>query len=233
MRRKTVQIGAVSLLCVCLILIGVLLVLHKQKESTYSCYQIPVGGGKLRWGMSKEQIITVMGEPALMEDNKGYEDILTYNTVSGKIGACSEIILHIGSGVAAVEIQEAAPKGLSIIEMKIDKTTKEATIKKLSAIYGSLVEKTSQLESDLQKGAPDYFNKIYYSDKWRLDTLPEEEYGRLAAFYQKSRKDWPIEKETVLMRMGLSGVASGDAYTCNVMLDAYVLSCLESAKNEK
>lgn len=227
MRSKTIKVSAISLLCVCLILVAVLLVLNKKEESAYSCYYIPVGDGKLSWGMNKEEIVAVMGEPTSVED-KEYGFHLTYDIpISSKLGSCSKLILYVGYDKSTDAEQQNGLGGLISLEMEIYGTTKEAVIEKLSMFYGDLTGGSNQIERDLQKANTDYFNKTYYSDEWKIGTLSEAEYNQLVQSYQKIFSGILLDEEESLMYIMISGVEVGDAYTCNVRLDARVLSCLE------
>jgi len=230
MRSKKIKFGAILLLCVCLMLVAALLVLQKKDESAYSCYYIPVGDGKLSWGMSKEEIIAVMGEPASVED-KEYGFDLTYDIlIPSKLGSCSNLILYVGLDNSTEAEQQTVKCGLVSLEMEIYDTTEETVIEKLSTFYGNLTGGSTQMELDLQKADPDYFNKRYYCNEWMLGTLPEEEYNQLVQLYQKITEGILLDEGKSLMYIRISGIEVGDAYTCNVSLDANILSCIESGE---
>jgi len=231
MRSKAIKYGAILLLCVCMILVAALLIFNRKEESVYSFYHIPVGDGDLSWGMSVDEVISVMGEPTSVEDSE-YGAVLTYDSpMSSEIGSCSNLVL--GVGIDEPVIKEGArtlPKGLCMVIMEVAGTTREATIEKLTAIYGDLTGGSTNQERMLQEIDPDYFNARYYCDEWKAGTLSEEEYTQLVQAYQIITSGRPMDKENPLMDIRISsiiGAGEGDVYTCNVSLDAYVFSCLE------
>ena len=57
-----------QLLCVYLLLIMLLCTACGSKKERYSCQNIPVGDGKLSWGMNADEIKAVLGSPLSEED---------------------------------------------------------------------------------------------------------------------------------------------------------------------
>lgn len=231
MKSKKISFFIIILLGICLVLIIILLVINQKKESKYSCYYIPVGDGSISWGMTKEEIIAAFGEPTSMGDSE-YGFVLSYESlIPSELGSCSKLALFFGNDESAYLEDQTVPNGLGIIEMTINNTTKEIIKEKLTKIYGDLIDKTTQMELNLKQSKPAYFNKNYYNENWMIRTLSKEEYSKLVEFYENSTNGGPIDEKKSLMDIRISGVEEGDNYDCNVRLDAYVLSCLESVNN--
>ncbi len=197
-----------------------------NKKEWYSCQNIPVGDGKLNWGMSTDEIKEVLGNPTLeaaYEYGNGICMTYEYGTpVKCGLGACSGFVLYVGE-------KKDGFGGLATIEMTMDKTTKESVVEKLADFYGELSPRggSTQMERDLKKANPDYFNEAYWCDAWKMETLTEEEFDLMTKSYNAVTGDEgaTLKQETLLMDVTVSGIQSEETYRCKVELYA-VKMCL-------
>lgn len=187
----------------------------------YSCRKIPVGDGKLSWGMSADEIVDVLGEPTSEEPYEyggAVRMLLLYEydtPVQSKLGSCSQVVLRISDEGSAIN-------GLAWIELVIDETTKESVVEKLADFYGELSPRggSTQMEFDLKKGNPDYFNETHWCDAWKMETLTEKEYDLMAESYDAitGGKYAALKGDTLLMDVNISGILSEEKYSCTVWL---------------
>ena len=225
MKRKRAAISVVLLLCIVLLLLMMILLCGRKKDS-YN--RIPIGDGQMSWGMSTDEIIGILGEPASMDSN-AYQDTLFYDTrIPSDLGICSSLILYIGKNGDAVSKQENdfAGPGLGSIEMKIEGTTKEKIRETLTGLYGELTVQKSEMERDLKKAVPEYFKERYYTEKWYAGELEEEQYSLLEKNYQAGPGLRLLQKDSLLFFIDVSGTETGDSYACDVELNAVLLSYL-------
>ena len=207
-----------QLLCVYLLLIMLLCTACGSKNERFSCQNIPVGDGKLSWGMNADEIIAVLGSPLSEEDasGNGTRMIYEYDTpVDCRLGKCSEVVLHVAK-------EKDGIGGLAAIEMTVDATTKESVVENLADFYGELSPDSgsTQLERDLKKASPDYFNEAYWCDAWALETLTDEEFDRMADGYSAMTDDSyaSLKKDALLMDVNISGTQSEERYSCIIRL---------------
>lgn len=208
-----------QLLCVYLLLIMLLCTACGSKKERYSCQNIPVGDGKLSWGMNADEIKAVLGSPLSEEDYaSGNGTCMTYEystPVDSRLGKCSRVVLYVAQ-------EKAGIGGLASIEITIDETTKGSVVGKLEDFYGELSPDSgsTQMEFDFKKVNPDYFNEAYWCDAWMLETLADEEFDRMADVYSAVTEDSyaSLKKDALLMDVNISGTRSEDRYSCIIRL---------------
>ncbi len=224
--KKTGKITAIFAMALCL-LIAVFLTANPQgnkRNSSYSCYDIPIGDGRLQWGMSSDQVSAVLGTPSHMETQSSAH-ILTYDTpVTGSLGICSQTVLYIG--IDNLGDDEPLSSGLGAIIMTMEDTSKESMLGKLADFYGPLSPEGGEtlIEIQLKAANPDYFYQYHFCDEWKAETLPENSFHRLTEIYSGSTETPHriLDKDDPLMYINLWGV---DHYSCTVQLNASVLAC--------
>ncbi|MDE6921160.1 MAG: hypothetical protein K2P89_14850 [Lachnospiraceae bacterium] len=206
------------LLCAYLLLTIILCTACGGKKERYSCQNIPIGDGKLSWGMNADEIMAVLGSPLSEEDVSvnGACMIYEYGTpVECGLGKCSGVALYVAQ-------EKEGIGGLVAIEMTVDATTKASVVEKLTDFYGELSPDSgsTKLEGDLKKANPDYFNEAYWCDAWALETLTDEEFDRMADAYSAMTEDGDasLKKDTLLMDVNISGIQSEDRYSCVIRL---------------
>lgn len=220
-KRKALLGLTLSILSVVLAI--VFLCKYKQQKNTYSCYQIPLAEGRLGWGMDTEEVISIAGEPSSIEHEE-YMDKLTYNTLqSCDLGSCTQAIFYIGIDDKSYN-NEIFSSGLGVIEVMADDVLKESILKALAGFYGDLSPDggETQLDAQLKRANPEYFNQYHFCEEWKLETLPEESYNRLLQVQETAeRARVPLAKDTPLMYMNFWGTDGGP---CTVQLNASVLT---------
>ncbi|MDE6939341.1 MAG: hypothetical protein K2P40_00115 [Lachnospiraceae bacterium] len=207
-----------QLLCAYLLLTIILCTACGGKKERYSCQNIPIGDGKLSWGMNADEIMAVLGSPLSEEDVSvnGACMIYEYGTpVECGLGKCSGVALYVAQ-------EKEGIGGLVAIEMTVDATTKASVVEKLTDFYGELSPDSgsTKLEGDLKKANPDYFNEAYWCDAWALETLTDEEFDRMADAYSAMTEDGDasLKKDALLMDVNISGIQSEDRYSCVIRL---------------
>lgn len=217
------------LLCGCVFMSMILCISCGNKKSSYSCQNIPIGEGRLNWGMSTDEVVEVLGSP-LTEETSEYGNVIrmTYEydvPVNCGLGMCSGLVLYVGEKKDGIG-------GLATIELMIDDTTKEAVVGKIADFYGELSSRggSTQMELDLKKANPNYFNETYWCDAWKAETLTEEAYNKMNDAYRSVADDeFPLlNGETLLMDVNISGIQSEDLYPCKVQLYANKMCLLEN-----
>ncbi len=207
-----------QLLCAYLLLTIILCTACGGKKERYSCQNIPIGDGKLSWGMNADEIMAVLGSPLSEEDVSvnGACMIYEYGTpVECGLGKCSGVALYVAQ-------EKEGIGGLVAIEMTVDATTKASVVENLADFYGELSPDSgsTKLEGDLKKANPDYFNEAYWCDAWALETLTDEEFDRMADAYSAMTEDGDasLKKDALLMDVNISGIQSEDRYSCVIRL---------------
>lgn len=208
-----------QLLCVYLLLIMLLCTACGSKKDRFSCQNIPVGDGKLSWGMNADEIKAVLGSPLSEEDYaSGNGTCMTYEystPVDSGLGKCSGVVFHVAQ-------EKDGIGGLAAIEMTVDATTKESVVENLADFYGELSPDSgsTQMERDLKKANPDYFNEAYWCDAWTLQTLTDEEFNKITDAYSAMTEDSyaSLKKDALLMDINISGTQSEDRYSCIIRL---------------
>ncbi len=202
---------------------------RNNEDSGYSYNYIPVGNGSLSWGMEKEEIIGLLGNPTTLEESE-YDYIMTYEMpITCTLGSCSNLVLSLGKGIQAIPDVQTVPYGLTYIVITIDDSTVDAVTERLFTLYGDLTGGATQMELDLKGTNPGLFNKRFYNTDWKLNLLPEEDRNLLFPPDQKTT-DLRVSEGSYLLNIGLGGFATGDSYPCTINLDAYALSCLVNAR---
>lgn len=217
-----------QLLCAYLLLTIILCTACGGKKERYSCQNIPIGDGKLSWGMNADEIMAVLGSPLSEEDVSvnGACMIYEYGTpVECGLGKCSGVALYVAQ-------EKEGIGGLVAIEMTVDATTKASVVEKLTDFYGELSPDSgsTKLEGDLKKANPDYFNEAYWCDAWALETLTDEEFDRMADAYSAMTEDGDasLKKDALLMDVNISGIQSEDRYSCVIRLYANKICLFEN-----
>ena len=207
-----------QLLCAYLLLTIILCTACGGKKERYSCQNIPIGDGKLSWGMNADEIMAVLGSPLSEEDVSvnGACMIYEYGTpVECGLGKCSGVALYVAQ-------EKEGIGGLVAIEMTVDATTKASVVENLADFYGELSPDSgsTKLEGDLKKANPDYFNEAYWCDAWALETLTDEEFDRMADAYSAMTEDGDasLKKDALLMDVNISGIQLEDRYSCVIRL---------------
>lgn len=194
-----------------------------KAQFPYSCYQIPIADGQINWGMNTDEVIKVLGDPALLESGD-YGDTLTYDiTWSGELGNYSQVVLYIGID-DKVYNDEQFSSGLLAAEMIIDDATKESILGSLADFYGELSPEGGEtpIEIQLKEANPDYFYQYHFCDEWKAGMLAEASLERLKQVQQAAdRISVPVDEKTPLMYVNFWGV---DHNLCSIMLNASVLS---------
>lgn len=217
-----------QLLCAYLLLTIILCTACGGRKERYSCQNIPIGDGKLSWGMNADEIMAVLGSPLSEEDVSvnGACMIYEYGTpVECGLGKCSGVALYVAQ-------EKEGIGGLVAIEMTVDATTKASVVEKLTDFYGELSPDSgsTKLEGDLKKANPDYFNEAYWCDAWALETLTDEEFDRMADAYSAMTEDSyaSLKKDALLMDVNISGIQSEDRYSCVIRLYANKICLFEN-----
>ncbi len=217
-----------QLLCAYLLLTIILCTACGGKKERYSCQNIPIGDGKLSWGMNADEIMAVLGSPLSEEDVSvnGACMIYEYGTpVECGLGKCSGVALYVAQ-------EKEGIGGLVAIEMTVDATTKASVVENLADFYGELSPDSgsTKLEGDLKKANPDYFNEAYWCDAWALETLTDEEFDRMADAYSAMTEDGDasLKKDALLMDVNISGIQSEDRYSCVIRLYANKICLFEN-----
>lgn len=218
-----------SVLVFVLFFISLIFVLSSnRKKDIYSYNNIPIGYGKLNWGMNTEEIIEILGKPTSIENDE-YQDKLVYDTLlPSELGSCSKLTLYIGKTENEKQNQKTntTKPGLGNIQMQIIDTKKEKIFEILSDLYGELTVQHTEIEQELKKTNADYFQECYYNEKWYADKLENDEYYRLEKIYQSSPGKRMLQKDSLLFYINVSGVVSENTYPCNIQLNAVLFSYL-------
>lgn len=228
MMKKRIRIG----IGVCVVIISVFTIftiLFGKQKQVYTYENIPVFNNRLTWGMDVDGVISVVGEADIVEEEE-YGTVLTYHSdIPCEFGEASELKLYFGKNNLQDKTGKRYSGGLCNVEFTIENAAKENVIKQLNRFYGKLSNSggSTQMELSLKKANPDYFNEYYFCDEWKIQELSHKEFGRLSEIYKESI-GVPINKEAVLMGINLSGISSGESYSCKIQLDAFVLTCLLS-----
>ncbi|MCI9095535.1 MAG: hypothetical protein HFI95_04880 [Lachnospiraceae bacterium] len=201
-----------------------------------SCYDIPLGEGRLFWGMSREELTAVMGEPSAEEVSEA-GTTMTYDIskdgalMDTELGGGSQAIFYVGDHNLTDPEDRGGEKlssGLCGIMMTLSPTTKERILDRLSDFYGELSPSGggTSMEMQLRQANPGYFNETHFCEAWRIGNLPDEEYERLTAVFRANEEDRPIDGENLLMYIYIWGVEEGDSYPCVVQLDVSMMGTL-------
>ena len=201
-----------------------------------SCYDIPLGEGRLFWGMSREELTAVMGEPSAEEVSEA-GTTMTYDIskdgalMDTELGGGSQAIFYVGDhNLTDPEDMggEKLSSGLCGIMMTLNFATKERILDRLSDFYGELSPSGggTSMEMQLRQANPGYFNETHFCEAWRIGNLPDEEYERLTAVFRANEEDRPIDGENLLMYIYIWGVEEGDSYPCVVQLDVSMMGML-------
>lgn len=201
-----------------------------EKGGGLSCYEIPVGDDQLFWGMSREELTAVFGDPSEEEANE-YGTTMTYDMpIQSRLGESSQMVLYVGirnvTDPGAPE-GEKLSNGLCGIMMTLAPTTRETVLEKIEDFYGELSPEggSTKMEAQLQQGVPSYFNEVHFCEDWRVGNLPEEEYRELAERCEINRGR-KLGEDDLLMSVYLWGVEEGEAYPCVVQLDVSMMGAL-------
>lgn len=233
--------AAVLLGAACLVVFAVL-VTNPQKDSRegyqagFTCFDIPVGDGRLYWGMSREELTQILGEPSSEEVSGGGTTMIYDAPMEGELGGCSQVVFYGGIQDLTDPQDRGGEKrssGLCGIMMTLEPTTKERVLEYLADFYGELspLGGGTSMEMQLRQANPGYFNETHFCEAWRIGNLPKEEYERLTAVFRANKEGRPIDEENLLMCIYLWGVEEGDSYPCVVQLDVSMmgtLACLTS-----
>ncbi len=208
------------ILLFCVLVLALLLILfffRNLKGAANDYDNIPVGGGKLEWGMTKDEIIEVLGEPSNIEEQDSGVFIDYNQQIKCDWGTCSEVKFAVGSTI---------PYGLGVIQITIEDTTLETLNDKLDKSYGILTTMPSQGEEALKQDNPNFFWKTYYSEDWRINMLSEENIADFSEYY-KTITGFSLDITEPLMSISIHGVADEETYPCKVVIDATLLSGLQ------
>ena len=204
------------------------IILFIREKVVYTYENIPVFDNKLTWGMDVESTISIIGESDVLEEE--YGTVLTYHSnIPCEFGEVSEVKLYFGENNLQESTGERFSGGLCNVSFTLENTTKEKLISQLNKFYGKMSTSggSTQMELSLKKANPNYFNEYHFCDEWKIQELSDRDYKRLSEIYMESIGA-PISKDAVLMGINISGISSGDSYSCNVQLDALTLTCLQS-----
>lgn len=220
----------------CLV-VFVILIANPQKSNQtgyragLSCYDIPVGDGRLFWGMSQEELTAVLGEPSTEEvSNAG--TTMTYDIpIDGELGISSQAVFYVGiRNLTDPENMEGErlSAGLCGIMMTLSPTTREKVLENIRDFYGELSPSggSTSMEMQLRQGNPGYFRESHFCDNWRVGNLLDSEYERLVAVFRANQEGRPIDEEKLLMYIYIWGVEEGDSYPCVVQLDVSMAGAL-------
>lgn len=220
MKRRIVLIG-----CFLIAVLGMIVVFKQGKVPSY--YDIPIADGKLEWGMTRAEIVRLLGEPdKILIENDG-EALTFHREIACDLGKVSELTLYVGVENIITKNDEKISSGLCNILIEIRDVTKETMKQKLEEYYGNLSDSggSTQMELILKKANPDYFNEYYFCDDWTIERLRTEEYAYLLEICKKLKI--PLNDDTTLMGINISGIAEGTKYDCIVQLNGLYISYLK------
>lgn len=226
--KKGMKIRIVLAGCFLVVLLGMIVVFKQGRLPSY--YDIPIADGKLKWGMTREEIVRLLGEPDEIATGKDGEALKFHREMVCDLGKVSELTLYVGVENIIAENEEKVSSGLCNILIEMKDTTKEAMKRNLERYYGNLSESggSTQMELILKKANPDYFNEYYFCDDWAMERLKTEEYVNLSEICKKLKL--PINDDTTLMGINISGIAEGTKYDCTVQLNGLYVSYLKSER---
>ncbi len=201
-------------------ILGLFIYFYNGNETNRNSYDtIPISNEELQWGMSKNEVIEILGDPATIEENDAGVNLIYSKSITSELGTCTEMILSIGE-------QNDIPSGLGHLYLTIENTTLEEIIENLNNIYGDLTGGTNQMEESLKQANPDFFWKTYYNKGWVVSTLPESEVTLLNDYY-KEVMGWQLDDSEPLLSVSINGFSTDERYLCDVDIDASILSCLK------
>lgn len=196
------------------------------KEKNFAYDIIPIEKGDLAWGMSEEEVRGILGEPDEIETLEYGKLFIYEKPVETVLGSSVKTSLYLG--LESLQREDPYSKGLGRIEITIPDTTKEKVLEKLTEQYGNISEGgMTPMGSDLSKGIEGFFQETHYSNAWRINKLPKEEQEELFSIYQEKTDGRPIDADTMLVYLTISGTAASDSYECRIEWDAEVLNCMQ------
>ncbi len=211
-----------------IVVTGVVLVFKRGKIHSYC--DIPIEDEKLRWGMTREEIVRLLGEPDEIKiENDG--EALKYNReLVCDLGKVSELTLFVGVENVIVENKEKISSGLCNIFIEIEGSTKEIIKQKLERYYGKLSDLggSTQIELNLKEANQNYFNEYYFCDDWTVKSLNTEEYTYLSEICKNLKIS--INGDMPIAGINISGIAEGTKYDCIVQLNGLYVSYLKTER---
>lgn len=223
-RRRNIAIG----LCIGAVLLLVLIIcLVKNRDVTYTCEKLPVYNGKLSWGMNADEVVSIIGEADTRKEETEGLSLIYEGAIPCEFGEASALTLYFGRDNLKAADGQSVSGGLCNMAITIDRATKEEVLKLLEDFYGTLSASggSTQMELSLKKAEPNYFNEYHFCDEWKIQNLPDEKYAELSEVYEESTGA-PVNKDAELMGINISGIATGEVYSCNIQLDAFIWTCL-------
>ena len=145
---------------------------EKPAEDTY--LKVPIRPEELRWGMTEEEVIEILGEPAERNVSLSGVSLVYDQPLETPLGTCTDLRLLFDPAGVRLSEEKTVPLGLNYVRAGFLEMTEEEFSKRLADLYGDYDE-IRELEYPLELlGLASGIRYILYEwDAWKLGSLPD------------------------------------------------------------
>lgn len=162
-------------------------------ENTF--LKVPIQPEELRWGMTVEEVIEILGDPAKRSANGSGIQLVYDQPMETPLGLCTDLRLVFDPKGISLSADRSIPLGLNYITAGYAGITEEEFNVRLAGLYGEY-DAVRELQHPLEQiGAASGLRYILYEwDAWKLKNLPDlmEQYAQV----QKAATDYLLVSST-------------------------------------
>ncbi len=141
-------------------------------ENTF--LRVPIQPEELRWGMTVDEVIEILGDPAERSANGSGIQLVYDQTMETPLGLCTDLRLSFDPAGIRLASDRTIPLELNFIAAGYAGTTEEEFNERLADLYGKY-DAVQELQHPLEQiGAASGLRYILYEwDAWKLNSLPD------------------------------------------------------------
>ncbi|MBP5600189.1 MAG: hypothetical protein J6X48_07965 [Lachnospiraceae bacterium] len=169
----------VSLIAFILIMVGC------GMKETHPCDEIAISDKTLRFGMTEEEVISVLGEPNVSKKEENGSVKLTYSGLSVLQFDADTLELYIHGDDAGDSESKPKARGLATIYGTFPKAYEGGVDIGFKAAYGDFIKDENTFLSEVPQEIDNFFSYAYYCDDWSLSTLDNSSANEIKALYSE------------------------------------------------